>query len=197
MHNLGKRVKSLRTAKAVPLRTVAAYLDIDQAILSKIERGHRKAGREQVLKLAAYFEIPENELLLAWLSDKVLEAVADETLGLKAIQDAAAQLLEVPDLKPDRKKLFKQFRKALKKFPAVKNAWVFGSFARKEETPESDINLMIEPDTNQHFTLFDIAEIQQQLQQLAGRRVDVVMRSGLKPEMLEAVQKDLKLLYEA
>jgi len=46
----------------LPLRTVAAWLDIDQAILSKIEREQRNASREQVVKLAIYFKVKEDDL---------------------------------------------------------------------------------------------------------------------------------------
>jgi len=69
----------------LPLRTVAAYLDIDQAILSKIERGHRKPTREQVVKLAEYFKVKETDLLVAWLSDKVVCEAVDEEVALKAL----------------------------------------------------------------------------------------------------------------
>ena len=62
MSSLGNTIRKLREVKQLPLRTVAAFLDIDQAILSKIERGQRKASREQVVKLAKYFKVKENDL---------------------------------------------------------------------------------------------------------------------------------------
>jgi HTH-type transcriptional regulator, competence development regulator len=58
MENLGKTIRKLREEKKLPLRKVADYLDIDQAILSKIERGQRFASREQVIKLAGFFNVP-------------------------------------------------------------------------------------------------------------------------------------------
>jgi transcriptional regulator with XRE-family HTH domain len=88
MDNLGEKIRKLREDKELPLRTVAAYLDIDQAILSKIERGQRNASREQVIKLAEFFKIKETELLISWLSDKVVYEVADEDVALKALQVA-------------------------------------------------------------------------------------------------------------
>ncbi|MDP2058905.1 MAG: helix-turn-helix transcriptional regulator, partial [Flavobacteriaceae bacterium] len=88
MDSLGETIRKLREEKELPLRTVAAYLDIDQAILSKIERGQRNANREQVVKLAAFFKIKENELLVSWLSDKLVYEVADEDVALKALQVA-------------------------------------------------------------------------------------------------------------
>ncbi len=88
MYSLGEIIRKLREEKELPLRTVAAYLDIDQAILSKIERGQRYASREQVVKLAGYFNANENDLLVSWLSDKLVYEVADEDVALKALQVA-------------------------------------------------------------------------------------------------------------
>lgn len=88
MDSLGETIRKLREREELPLRTVAAFLDIDQAILSKIERGQRRATRDQVVKLAAYFKVKENDLLIAWLSDKVVYEVEDEEVALKALQVA-------------------------------------------------------------------------------------------------------------
>jgi HTH-type transcriptional regulator, competence development regulator len=88
MDSLGDTIRKLRENKELPLRTVAAFLDIDQAILSKIERGQRRPTREQVVKLAAYFKVKENDLLVTWLSDKVVYEVEDEEMALKALQVA-------------------------------------------------------------------------------------------------------------
>jgi transcriptional regulator with XRE-family HTH domain len=88
MDSLGETIRKLREDKELPLRTVAAFLDIDQAILSKIERGHRNASREQVVKLAEFFKIKETDLLVSWLSDKLVYEVANEDVALKALQVA-------------------------------------------------------------------------------------------------------------
>ena len=88
MDNLGSRIKELREQQQLPLRTVAAYLDIDQAILSKIEHGHRKATREQVIQLAKYFKTNEDQLLVMWLSDKVAYEIQDEDLAQQALKVA-------------------------------------------------------------------------------------------------------------
>ncbi len=92
MDSFGETIRKLREDRALPLRTVAAFLDIDQAILSKVERGQRKASRDQVIKLAGYFKVKENDLLVSWLSDKLLYEVADEEMALKALQAAEQKL---------------------------------------------------------------------------------------------------------
>lgn len=59
-------------------RQLAALLEIDTPMFSKIERGDRRAKRTQVIQLAEYFKVDKNELLTLWLADKVLDAVEDE-----------------------------------------------------------------------------------------------------------------------
>ncbi len=88
MDSLGSILKKLREEKQLPLRTVAAFLDIDQAILSKIERGQRKPTRAQVVKLAGYFKVKEADLLITWLSDKVVYELENEEVALKVLQVA-------------------------------------------------------------------------------------------------------------
>lgn len=92
MDSLGDTIRKLRESKELPLRTVSAFLDIDQAILSKNERGQRKATREQVVKLAEYFKVKQNDLLVAWLSDKLGYEVAKEQVALKALQVAEEKI---------------------------------------------------------------------------------------------------------
>lgn len=92
MQRLGEIIRKLREESELPLRTVAAYLDLDQAVLSKIEHGHRKASREHVVKLAEYFKVKEDDLIIAWLSDKVVYEILDEEHALQAIRVAEKKI---------------------------------------------------------------------------------------------------------
>lgn len=65
----------------------------------------------------------------------------------------------------------------------AKNARVFGSVVVGEDTEDSDLDLLV--DTTQQTTLFDIAEIQNQLQKLLKVSVDVLTPNGL-PEQFRA-----------
>ena len=69
---LGDKIKELREEHGVLQRQLAALLEIDTPMFSKIERGDRYAKRAQVIQLAEYFKIDKNELLTLWLADKVL-----------------------------------------------------------------------------------------------------------------------------
>jgi transcriptional regulator with XRE-family HTH domain len=92
MDTFGEKIRNLRLDLDLPLRKVASYLDIDQAILSKIERGQRNANRQQVIKLALYFQADKNELLTAWLSDKIFKEIENEEMGTKALEATSKKL---------------------------------------------------------------------------------------------------------
>jgi plasmid maintenance system antidote protein VapI len=63
-------------------------LDIDVAILSKMERGERRITKEVVLKLADIYDYNPDELLVSFLSDKILYEIQDEDLGIEALKVA-------------------------------------------------------------------------------------------------------------
>ena len=194
MDSLGDTIRKLREEKELPLRTVAAFLDIDQAILSKIERGHRKPAREQVVKLAGYFKVKENDLLVAWLSDKLVYELEDEEVALKALQVAEEKVAYITFKKIDRKDVLQQLKNGIKKFTQVEKAWIYGSFARGNDGPKSDIDIALQ--TNKKFTYFDLAEVQYQLENKINRKVDVGFIDSFKPYIFEHVKADLKLIYE-
>ena len=74
----GNKIKELRDEQGLLQRQLAAVLEIDTPMFSKIERGDRRAKREQVIKLAELLHQDENEMLTLWLADKVLDVVKGE-----------------------------------------------------------------------------------------------------------------------
>lgn len=85
---IGEKLRHIREEKELPLRKVAALLDIDVAILSKMERGERRITKEVVLKLADIYGYNADELLVSFLSDKILYEIQDEDLGIEALKVA-------------------------------------------------------------------------------------------------------------
>ena len=143
MESLGETIRKLREEKQLPLRAVAAVLGFDLAILSKIERGQRKPTREQVVKLAGYFKVKENDLLVAWLSDKLVYEVEEEEMGLKALQVAEEKVQYITQAITNKTSIIKLIKTALQKDGRVAAAWLFGSIARGDEKLKSDIDIMV------------------------------------------------------
>ncbi len=78
MKTTGEIIREKRESMKLLLRQVAAKLDIDTAILSKIERGERKPNREQILMLAEILELNKNELIIQFLSEKIACEIAPD-----------------------------------------------------------------------------------------------------------------------
>ena len=72
------KIRQLREEKQLLQRQVSAFLEMDNALYCKIERGDRPVKREQVKLLAKLFNFDESELLKLWLADKVYEIVGQE-----------------------------------------------------------------------------------------------------------------------
>ena len=85
-------LKNAREAKGLKTREVAQLLGIDQALISKFERGTRKPTREQIPKLAAVLDIDYEELMTSWLVAVILYEIRDEEFGLKAMMVAEKQM---------------------------------------------------------------------------------------------------------
>ena len=84
---LGNKIRSLRDEQGILQRQLAAYLEIDTPMFSKIERGDRRAKKSQVILLAKYFHVDEKEMLILWLADKVFDALDGENeLRLEVIE---------------------------------------------------------------------------------------------------------------
>lgn len=91
---LGKRIKELREQKGMVQRQLATALEIDSPMFSKIERGERKAKREQVIQLAGLLETEEDELLTLWLAGQVYELVKNEDVANKVLGFVAEKLMK-------------------------------------------------------------------------------------------------------
>ena len=84
----GEKIRELRENQGLLQRQLAASLEIDTPMFSKIERGDRKAKREQVEHLAILLDADLSELLRIWLADQIIELVKDEPQAIDALETA-------------------------------------------------------------------------------------------------------------
>lgn len=97
MNKFGDIIRNKREEKGMLLRQLAAMIDVDTAILSKVERGERKARKEQVEKIAKALDLGEKELMIEYLSENIAYEIIDE--------DSAIDVLKVAE---DKIKYFRQ-----------------------------------------------------------------------------------------
>lgn len=78
MTNLGQKIREIREQQGLLLRQIAAFLEVDTALISKIERGDRKASKKQVVNIAKFLNANEDEFLTLWLADKIESTILEE-----------------------------------------------------------------------------------------------------------------------
>jgi len=85
---VGEIIREKREERGWLLRHLAAELDIDQALLSKIERGERKATKDQIQKFASVLGLKKGELMLQYLSENIVYEIIEEKNALDVLQVA-------------------------------------------------------------------------------------------------------------
>jgi transcriptional regulator with XRE-family HTH domain len=76
----------------MPLRKLAALLDIDQSSLSKIERDERRANTQMIEQIAKIFKTDKEKLLIAFYSDVVVYEIQKESSFSEILQVAEAKI---------------------------------------------------------------------------------------------------------
>ncbi len=77
----------------------------------------------------------------------------------------------------------------------IVRAWLFGSFARGEETPMSDVDILVQFD-NEGVSLMKHAAMICDLEKILDRTVDIVPENAIRPRVRESIDQDKKLIYE-
>ena len=91
--------------------------------------------------------------------------------------------------------VIQKVREYLSTQPVLK-AWVFGSFSRGEQTPTSDVDIIVVFDEKAEVSLIGYVRIQYELENIFGRNVDLVEDGSLLPFAVESANRDRKLIYE-
>lgn len=78
----------------------------------------------------------------------------------------------------------------------VKKAYIFGSAARGEENPSSDLDILVDLDYEKGADFFSFLDMQEQLTTLLGTDVDLVSSNGLSPHIKPQIDLEKRLIYE-
>ena len=78
----------------------------------------------------------------------------------------------------------------------VNRAWLFGSFARGEETTDSDIDILVEYDEDARISLLTISHMMGELERSTVRRIDLIEEGCLLTFAVESANRDKRLIYE-
>jgi predicted nucleotidyltransferase len=77
----------------------------------------------------------------------------------------------------------------------VTRLWLFGSLARGDARPDSDVDVLIDIPSEHKFSLLDLAEVRLTLCDLLGREAGVVIREDLRPRFRDTIADDLIAVF--
>lgn len=90
--SFGEYIRQLREDRNLPLRKIAAELDIDTSTLSKIEKNERNASEQIIEKLSEIFAIDKADLKVRYLSDKITYQLLNEEDGIEILKVAEQKI---------------------------------------------------------------------------------------------------------
>lgn len=156
-------LRHARKESGLTQSALAQLAGVPQSVISEYETGRREPSFTAVDRLVS-------------ATGLVLELTAPE---------------RAPSTLERVRALSRELRGALSPLGATRIR-VFGSVARGDDTPASDIDLVVDvkPDTG----MFAILEMQREAESILGRRVDLVPNAGLKPAVAEAIDRESVLL---
>ena len=85
-NTLGDKLRQLRDERNLMQREVGTVIEVDGAFISKIENNEKPINRKHLVTLSKFFNVPEEELQILWLTDKIRFFIKEEPLGAKALQ---------------------------------------------------------------------------------------------------------------
>lgn len=86
MENItGQLLRETRIKKGLLIREVAARIEIDPSLLSKIERGDKRPTKDNIDKLSRVLDCDREEIITSYLSDRIVDYIIDEDVAIKAL----------------------------------------------------------------------------------------------------------------
>lgn len=107
------------------------------------------------------------------------------------------QQLMSSDVAPSLDDVKEAICRTARQFPAIRRAYLFGSFARGAAGHASDIDIRVELDKDSSFNLHDLSHFSKLIEQATGRPVDVVSARTIKNKALfNAIEREKVLVYD-
>ncbi len=92
-----------------------------------------------------------------------------------------------------KQEIFKKVVSILEGYGAKKIA-IFGSYARDEAKPESDIDILV--DFSERKSLLDLEGIEQELSDAWGVKADLLTEKSISPYLIDRIKSEMKVIYE-
>ena len=173
---------------------------ISEAPLVTVDGIHRPSTEKYLVDILAdkdfeYLKLAQQQeqFQLAHEVFRVNDSRLARYAGRKGKKEEVQALLQ--ELDTERIVTIHAIQDCLKAAP-VHSAWLFGSYARREERPNSDIDLLVKLDKSAHMGLLGFSTLMLNLKAATGRDVDLVAMDSVKPFARENIERDKVLIYE-
>lgn len=194
----GELIWRLRKARGLESRDLALTLRCDVDTLSAIENNEQPAPEVWLQPLAQALGGDLRTLTIKYYSERVYYLLKGKDCALEALDIAKMRLERAVNgaLEPlGKSQLLDRVQDYLIEQP-IDQAWLFGSFARNEESYDSDLDLLVRFSRKHTLDLLDYIGIKQDLEALTGRRVDLVEEGYLLPAARAKIEAEKILIYE-
>jgi len=108
------------------------------------------------------------------------------------IQISGQEIYMLSDSKMKKNRILEKIAQALKEQGATKVA-IFGSYARGEERPESDIDVIVE--FSERKSLLELVKIERELSETLGIKVDLLTEKSISPYLIDIVRQEMEVIY--
>jgi uncharacterized protein len=154
--SIGQRIRAHRKARHMTASQLAGRVGLTENAVRKLESGDSKEPRFTTgLRIAHELGLPP-------------EALAGHRVSTILSPPELAAVIR--GIRKNREKLNER---------GVAHVQIFGSVARGEARADSDIDLVVEPETGAHFSLMDLADAEIMLEEALGRKVDILTTKTL------------------
>ncbi|MEN9948560.1 MAG: hypothetical protein RL106_1383 [Bacteroidota bacterium] len=193
--NIGQIIKALRLKQGKTLREVAGFLEMDQAILSKMENGKRPISEKSIQLLATYFKEDGIELRKLFVVDKLYKIIEEETDPSDILALLESRVIYHAKIEREHVSVVNQLRDYFSASPMVEEVSWFGSFARGNHSKKSDLDLLIRFSPKNGISMMQFLKMQHELSELVGRKVDLIEDGQLKESARVNVLQEKEVIY--
>lgn len=193
--NIGQIIKALRIKQGKTLREVAAFLEIDQAILSKMENGKRPISEKLIQLLAKYFKEDGEELHKFFVVDKLYKIIEEEADASEILALLENRILYQSKIEKEHVSVVNHLKEYFSASPMVEEVSMFGSFSRGAQTKKSDLDLLIRFSSKSGISMMQFLKMQHELSELVGRKVDLIEDGQLKEGARVNVLREKEVIY--
>ncbi len=183
----GVIVRQLLDEAGLSVTDAADQLEVSRSQLSRLLGRQSGISPEMALRLATVFGVDAKEYLdrqTAYDLARARKSLAREIRKLKRYQGELRRLNKAYVVN-----ILRRHENALRE-KGLTNLYLFGSVARGEATPGSDVDLYFDDSSGSSLGLIEIGALEDQITELLGVKADLVPASGLKPHIREKIKHD-------